>query len=99
MKLHPFIDRLRRGETVQFRPHGNSMTPRIESGSLVTVAPVQDGSVEKGDVVLCKVRGRIFLHLVAAKRGDQFQISNNHGHVNGWTSAACVYGKLVRVEP
>ena len=99
MSLHSFIGRLQQGETVQFRPRGNSMAPRIESGNLVTVVPVQNCAVEKGDVVLCKVRGRVYLHLVTAKKDDQFQIGNNHGRVNGWTNAASIYGKLVRVEP
>jgi hypothetical protein len=49
-------------------------------------------------VVLCKVRGTQYLHLVSAVRPDQYQISNNHGHVNGWTRAKNVFGLLVRVE-
>lgn len=34
------IAALKEGKTIQFRPHGNSMTPKIESGQLVTVEPV-----------------------------------------------------------
>jgi hypothetical protein len=33
----PYIDKLKKGETVQFRPRGNSMSGRIESGQLCTV--------------------------------------------------------------
>lgn len=51
------IERLRAGETVSFRPRGNSMRPRIESGALCTVAPVDPATLAKGDVVLCTVGG------------------------------------------
>jgi hypothetical protein len=34
------IARLRAGETVSFRPRGNSMSGKIESGQLCTVEPV-----------------------------------------------------------
>lgn len=97
MQTH--IDRLKAGEIVRFRPHGNSMVPRIHSGQLVTLAPIAPEDVQVGDAVLCKVHGRKFLHLVTAIKGDQVQISNNHGHVNGWTTRKHVYGKLVGIDP
>jgi len=90
------IEKLERGETVSFRPHGNSMKGKINSGQLVTVAPANCNDVEVGDIVLCKVKGSTFVHLVSAKQGDRVQISNNKGHVNGWTRT--VYGKVTKVE-
>jgi hypothetical protein len=90
------IARLAQGETVQFRPIGNSMTPRIHSGQLCTVEPVSPADLRVGDVVLCKVRGFQYLHLIKAVRGEEFLIGNNKGPVNGWTKA--VYGRLLRVE-
>lgn len=92
-----YIEDLLDGQTVQFRPHGNSMQGRVESGQLCTVAPLTAAPVP-GDVVLCKVNGRQFLHLVKAVRGPQFQIGNNKGHVNGWVTQNSIYGKLVKVE-
>lgn len=92
-----YIDKLKGGETVQFRPRGHSMTGRVRSGQLCTVAPLIDPP-EKGDVVLCKVNGQQYLHLVSAVQGDRFQISNNHGHVNGWIGKNAIYGKLLTVE-
>lgn len=87
------------GKTVQFRPHGNSMLPRIKSGDLCTVEPISDHSnIHAGDVVLCKVRGKEYLHLVSATRDGRFQVSNNNGFVNGWVGPQSVYGKLVKVE-
>jgi SOS-response transcriptional repressor LexA len=93
-----YISKLKSGETVSFRPKGNSMSGKIESGQLVTVSPVEPKEVRTGDVVLCKVHGREFLHLVKAVKDSRFQIGNNRGHVNGWCSAAQVFGKLVKVE-
>ena len=52
-----YIEGLQRGETVSFRPRGNSMTPRIESGQLCTVEPVDITDLKKGDIVLCRISG------------------------------------------
>lgn len=93
------IERLEAGETVSFRPKGNSMTPLIKSGDLCTVSPVADRQLQRRDIVLCKVAGNQYLHLISAIRGDEIQISNNHGRVNGWTSRDKIYGVLDRVEP
>jgi phage repressor protein C with HTH and peptisase S24 domain len=88
---------LQAGRTVVFRPHGNSMQGRVESGQLCTVAPLEEPPVP-GDVVLCKVNGAQYLHLVKAVQGDRVQIGNNKGRINGWTSRKQIYGKLVKVE-
>jgi phage repressor protein C with HTH and peptisase S24 domain len=89
------IQKLKNGETVQFRPHGNSMQGKIESGNLVTVSP-DISNVSIGDIVLCKVAGNQYVHLVKAKDGHRYQIGNNKGHINGWTTQ--IYGKVIRVE-
>ena len=93
-----YIDRLLKGETIQFRPRGNSMTGKIESGQLCTIAPALTETLRKGDIVLCKVGGGQYLHLINAIQGDRFQISNNRGHVNGWTSAKNIFGKCLKIE-
>jgi hypothetical protein len=93
------IAKLTAGETVQFRPRGNSMTPKIESGQLCTVVPLgENEKIEAGSIVLCKVNGNQYLHLVKAVQGDRLQIGNNHGRINGWTTRRQVFGKLTRVE-
>jgi len=95
-----YIQRLAAGETVQFRPVGNSMSGRVESGQLCTVEPLSDpGILAVGDIVLCKVRGREYLHLIKAVRNGQYQIGNNRGGVNGWVTARAIFGRCVRVEP
>lgn len=92
------IEKLKRGETVQFRPRGNSMVGKIESGELCTVSPVKPEELEVGDIVLCKVGGAQYLHLVKARQGDRFQIGNNRGRINGWIGANGIFGRCVRVE-
>ena len=94
-----YIARLKAGETVSFREGGNSMTPRIKSRQKCTYIPVSSlADIAIGDAVFCKVGGNYFTHLVTAIRGEQVQISNNHGHVNGWTSVNNVFGKVVKIE-
>ena len=79
-----YIEKLRAGETVSFRPHGHSMTGRIESGQLCTVVPVDPAALEVGDVVLCKVAGNEYLHIVKANQDGRYRIGNNRGFINGW---------------
>ncbi|MGE3805227.1 MAG: hypothetical protein AB7K24_11195 [Gemmataceae bacterium] len=93
-----YIARLQAGETVQFRPRGNSMQGKIASGQLCTVEPVDPETLEVGDIVLCKVNGSQYLHLVKAIQGKRFQIGNNRGRINGWIGANSIYGKCTRVE-
>jgi hypothetical protein len=92
------IEKLRAGETVSFRPRGHSMKGRIESGQLCTVAPIDPATLEVGDVVLCRIRGNEYLHVVKAIQGGRYQIGNNRGMINGWVGANCIYGKCVRIE-
>src|SRR5258708_7183059 len=86
-ELKRHIEKLRNGEQTSFRSSGNSMTPKIKSGQECTYEPVSEDDVQKGDMVFCKVQRSMFTHLVTGVRttkDKEFQISNNHGHVNGW---------------
>ena len=93
-----YIAKLKEGETVSFRPRGNSMSGKIESGQLCTVEPVASETLEVGDIVLCKVNGSEYLHLVKAIQGPRFQIGNNRGRINGWITSNSIFGRCVRVE-
>lgn len=75
------------------------MTGKIESGHLCTVEPIDDHSkLIVGDIVLCKVNGSQYLHLIKAIQGPRFQIGNNRGRINGWVSSNSIYGKCVLIE-
>lgn len=92
------IEKLKLGETVSFRPRGHSMSGKIASGDLCTVTPVQPEELEVGDIVLCKVAGAQYLHLIKARQGERFQIGNNHGRINGWIGPNAIFGRCIRVE-
>lgn len=97
-KLH--IENLQKGEQVSFRPKGNSMKGRIESGNLVTVSP-DISDLKEGDAVLCKVKGNHYVHLIHAVKtvGDKkmYLIGNNKGGTNGWVGINGIYGKVIAV--
>lgn len=88
------------GKTVSFRPTGSSMTGKVASGQLCTLAPVTPSTeLSIGDVVLCRVNAAIYLHLIKAIQGDRYQIGNNRGRVNGWTSRSKIFGRLIALAP
>jgi hypothetical protein len=92
------IERLSHGETVQVRPRGHSMRGKVNDGQLCTIAPVNAGTeIKIGDVVLCRVRGQDYLHLVHNRRGQEYQIGNNHGRINGWITRSSIFGLLIEV--
>jgi hypothetical protein len=93
-----YISKLLQGETVSFRPRGGSMTGRIESGQLCTVAPVDPSTLQVGDVVLCRIRGAEYIHLIKAIHKGRFQIGNNRGGIIGWVYGNSVFGKCIRIE-
>lgn len=95
-----YIEKLKNGETVSFRPRGNSMEPRIKSGAFCTVKPILNiNELTVNDVVLCKVNGNQYLHLISSiDSKGRFQISNNKGFVNGWINQNSIYGKLISIE-
>jgi hypothetical protein len=105
-----YIEKLKEGETVSFRPRGKSMSGRIEPGQLCTVEPVDPGKIEAGDIVLCTVHGSEYLHIVKTisidkkpafgvmNKGTRFLIGNNHGRLNGWIGADNIFGRLKEVK-
>ncbi len=94
-----YITKLKAGETVSFRPTGGSMTGRIESGQLCTVEPIADAvTLQVDDIVLCKVAGNEYLHLIKAIKDGQFQIGNNRGFINGWIGENAIFGRCVSIE-
>ncbi len=92
-------EHLRNGETCKVIGYGQSMTPILKSGQPVICEPVTDETVlNKHDIVLCKVKGNYYLHKISAiKNGTSFQISNNHGHVNGTIGKSNIFGKVVEI--
>lgn len=92
-------EHLKNGETCKVTGIGNSMTPILTSRQPVICVPVTaDTVLSKKDIVLCKVNGRYYLHLIhAVKPGDMYLIGNNHGHMNGVISRSNIYGKVTEI--
>ena len=98
--LDAVAGRVAGGATVAFRPSGSSMVPLIRSRQQVVVAPVDPSKLEVGDIVLARVSGTVYLHVVSSVdlARKRVQISNNRGRVNGWTSHDRVFGICVAVD-
>lgn len=93
------INKLLDGESIKgYKEGGNSMTPLIKHRQPVNLDPVDTSKLSKGDMVLVKVKGRIYTHKVVGLRKNQVQIGNNHGGINGWTSLDNVYGIVTEVD-
>ncbi len=93
------IHTLKRGESVQVRPRGNSMTGLINDGDLVTLSPCDACGLNAGDIVLARVEGRRFrhvvLHKVVAIEQDRFLIGSNN-RLDGWVQAEAILGRVVQ---
>jgi len=92
--MNNYIEKLKNGENVTFKAHGTSMSPVIKNKQKVTLAPIEWYDCQVNDIVLCKVKGKNFLHFVKAKNLIHgVQIGNNRGYINGWTKT--VFGKVI----
>src|SRR3954465_2332710 len=92
------IDALGRGGSGEVRPRVHSMKGKVPDGALVTLAPCDPASLQPGDVVLVRVHGSIYLHLVKALNQGRFLSGNNRGGVNGWVGSHAIYGRATRIE-
>lgn len=96
------IEKLQAGETAKVRPSGHSMKGKVNHRDLVTLAPCNPDDLAVDDVVLVRVKGNVYLHLIKAIKqvNDQkrFLIGNNRGGINGWVSGSAIYGIATQIE-
>jgi|SRR5688572_22087457 hypothetical protein len=92
------IERLKNGQVAKVRPRGHSMSGKVEDNELVTLAPLTK-PLKVGDIVLVKVKGTIYLHLIKALNNGRYQIGNNRGGINGWVKGDAIYGIVSRIQP
>lgn len=90
---------LKNGEVCKVTGYGQSMTPILKSGQPVICEPVtKDTVLRKNDIVLCKVKGKYYLHKITAIKNEvSYQIGNNHGHINGTISKGNIFGVVVKI--
>jgi len=96
-KYERFLKDLETTGTANMKVFGQSMKPKIKSGSMLTYQKA--ASYEIGDIVCCQVKGRkIDAHFITQKdETGRYMIANNHGHQNGWTRQ--IYAKVIAIEP
>lgn len=93
------VEHLKQGQICKVTGYGQSMTPILKSGQSVICEPVtEETTLSKNDIVLCKVKGTYYLHKISAiKNGCRYQISNNHGHVNGIITRKSIFGLVTKI--
>jgi SOS-response transcriptional repressor LexA len=74
------------------------MRGKVNSGDLVTLEPCDPADLQAGDIVLVRVKGNVYLHLIKAINQGRFLIGNNRGGINGWVGPNSIYGKATKVE-
>lgn len=75
---------------------GNSMLPIIKSKQKHKLKSCKWEDCVVGDIVFCRVAGRLITHKVWARNDVRgLQIGNNRGYINGWTKS--VYGKVTEI--
>jgi len=91
---------LAQGQSIQVRPRGHSMHPRIEDGALVTLEPCRPEELATGDIVLARVRGWLLvLHQILDRQPDRFLIGATAGRSDGWVPASEIFGRVIHVQP
>ncbi len=75
------------------------MKGKVDHRDLVTLEPVDADCLEVDDIVLVRVKGRVYLHLIKAKKKNRFLIGNNRGGINGWVGENAIYGIATKIEP
>jgi SOS-response transcriptional repressor LexA len=93
------IEKLQQGEKAQVRPRGSSMVGKVNDGDTVTLEPCDPKKLAVGDIVLVKVKGYVYLHLIKAANNGRFLIGNNRGGTNGWVGTNSIYGKAIKIIP
>ena len=93
------IEALSKGQPVQIKPRGHSMQGKVNNGDRVTLAPCAPETLKVGDIVLVRVKGNVYLHLIKAIDRSRFLIGNNRGGINGWVGPNAIYGIAITIEP
>lgn len=101
---------LQRGEAIEFRARGGSMSPIIRDGDRLRIEPVQAGQLRCGDIIAYRRGGRLFVHRYLGRwpdsgalrtRGDfhtRVEPPLDPSEVLGRVTAVGRYGKKVRLH-
>lgn len=90
-----------KGASFRFQASGYSMTPAIRNGDIITVSPLANLSLKRGDVVAFRhpERPQMLVHRVLKKRNNSFRIrGDNTSEADGWIPLENILGMITRVE-
>jgi signal peptidase I len=97
-------DILKRGKSVRFRAHGESMQPLLRNGDYLLVQPVEAKRLRIGDVVLSNSQmEHIVAHRVIGRQLDRkgyaFLLKGDQAaQPDGWIPQDQVYGRVTEIE-
>ena len=74
------------------------MTGKVNDGDRVTLKPCDPDQLRVGDIVLVRVHGTDYLHLIKAINQRRFLIGNNRGGINGWVGKNAIFGVATMIE-
>jgi len=89
---------LRKGHSVQFSVHGESMRPNILDGDSVLVAPTATRDLRQGDIALVENPDGLRLHRVVSFPSSGTVITRSDSAIDSDPSASHVFGKVVVLQ-
>ena len=89
------------GETIEFRPLGNSMKGLIDAKDLVRLVPARGSGFEVNQIVLVLLSEReVVLHKII-ELDDELglvEIGDNRGNSDGWVYKSNIFGIVTHVK-
>jgi signal peptidase I len=93
---------LHRRASIKFQATGCSMTPFIWDGDIITISPLTDKSIRRGDVVafVCPIRKKLVIHRVVRRnrRGEMRIAGDNLPKPDTTVSENNILGRVTSVE-
>jgi signal peptidase I len=85
----------------RFRAEGFSMSPFLKEGDIITIAPLRQSPVRRGDIVafIHPNTEKPVVHRVVRKEGASLKIRGDNAlNGDGFIPASSILGKVTRVE-
>jgi signal peptidase I len=99
------VDILDKEGSVILTCNGHSMKPLFSPGDALYIKKVNHSKLRIGDAVFCKIGRNLQVHKITAilaptyaVHNGRWEISNNHGHLNGWIDESGIYGLCMKAK-
>ncbi len=90
-----------KGGSLRFTAKGYSMTPSIRHNDVITVSPLPDRDLIRGDIVLFRKEknSQIVVHRIIEKRSSNYLMrGDNSDESDGWVTGNMIYGVVTGIE-